>query len=141
MNEFPQLDSGIAVPMFTQGDDPIACLNKAMAFLSAVVALRFCSTNNQLITSSNLRNEATIQDGRVTLQQVQGRQGQSYAGICYKGNATSFREIIQEGRYGYIKNYKNTVKNGQARTRESEEYKKKPKIQSRSQKSQTRSQI
>ncbi|GKF79102.1 hypothetical protein Tco_0234670, partial [Tanacetum coccineum] len=38
--------------------------------------------------------------------------------------------------YGYIKNHKKTVKNGQARTRESEEYKKKPKIQSRSQKSQ-----
>ncbi|GKA85175.1 hypothetical protein Tco_0806829 [Tanacetum coccineum] len=36
--------------------------------------------------------------------------------------------------YGYIKNYKKTVKNGQARTRESEEYKKKPKNQSRSQK-------
>ncbi|GJV74611.1 reverse transcriptase domain-containing protein [Tanacetum coccineum] len=40
--------------------------------------------------------------------------------------------------YGYIKNHKKTVKNGQARTRESEEYKKKPKNQSRSQKSQTR---
>ncbi|GJY35193.1 hypothetical protein Tco_0420571 [Tanacetum coccineum] len=39
-------------------------------------------------------------------------------------------------KYGYIKNHKKTVKNGQARTRESEEYKKKPKNQSRSQKSQ-----
>ncbi|GJS69720.1 putative ribonuclease H-like domain-containing protein [Tanacetum coccineum] len=39
------------------------------------------------------------------------------------------------------KNHKKTVKNGQARTRESEEYKKKPRIQNRSQKSQTRSQI
>ncbi|GKF25418.1 hypothetical protein Tco_0081312, partial [Tanacetum coccineum] len=42
--------------------------------------------------------------------------------------------------YRYIKNHKKTVKNGQARTRESEEYKaeakKKPKNQSRSQKSQ-----
>ncbi|GJZ43587.1 hypothetical protein Tco_0590842 [Tanacetum coccineum] len=43
--------------------------------------------------------------------------------------------------YGYIKNHKKTVKNGQARTRESEEYKKKPKNQSRSQKSQALSQI
>ncbi|GJT18371.1 hypothetical protein Tco_0877077 [Tanacetum coccineum] len=33
---------------------------------------------------------ATIQDDRVTMQQVQGRQGQSYAGTGYKGNATSF---------------------------------------------------
>ncbi|GKC70294.1 hypothetical protein Tco_1116177, partial [Tanacetum coccineum] len=31
--------------------------------------------------------------------------------------------------YGYIRNHKKTVKNGQARTRESEEYKKKPKNQ------------
>ncbi|GJZ32875.1 hypothetical protein Tco_0578311 [Tanacetum coccineum] len=44
--------------------------------------------------------------------------------------------IMDEGWYGYIKNHKKTVKNGQARTRESEEYKKKPKNQSRSQKSQ-----
>ncbi|GKE05877.1 reverse transcriptase domain-containing protein, partial [Tanacetum coccineum] len=41
-------------------------------------------------------------------------------------------------RYGYIKNHKKTVKNEQARTRESEEYKKKLKNQSQSQKSQTR---
>ncbi|GKB90185.1 hypothetical protein Tco_0962457 [Tanacetum coccineum] len=44
-----------------------------------------------------------------------------------KGNGT---------RYGYIKNHKKTIKNGQARTRVSEEDKKKPKNQSRSQKSQ-----
>ncbi|GJX44243.1 chaperonin CPN60-like protein 2, mitochondrial [Tanacetum coccineum] len=46
---------------------------------------------------------------------------------------------ISVKRYGYIKNHKKTVKNGQARTRESEEYKKKPKNQSRSQKSQASS--
>ncbi|GKB33142.1 hypothetical protein Tco_0872543 [Tanacetum coccineum] len=72
MTEFPQLDYGLVVPVFTQGDDPIACLNKAMAFLSVVYASRFPSTNNQLRTSSNLRNQATIQDDRVTVQQVQG---------------------------------------------------------------------
>ncbi|GJT47832.1 hypothetical protein Tco_0973989 [Tanacetum coccineum] len=62
------------VPVFTQGDDPIARLNKVMAFLSAVAASRFPSTNNQLRTSSNSRQQATIQDGRVTVQQVKGRQ-------------------------------------------------------------------
>ncbi|GKA92594.1 hypothetical protein Tco_0814519 [Tanacetum coccineum] len=76
MTEFPQLDSGLAVLVFTQGDDPIVCLNKTMAFLSALAASRFPSTINQLRTSSNSRNQATIQDGRVTVQQVQGRQGQ-----------------------------------------------------------------
>ncbi|GJR88208.1 putative reverse transcriptase domain-containing protein, partial [Tanacetum coccineum] len=29
------------VPVFTQGDDPMACLNKAIAFLSAVAALSY----------------------------------------------------------------------------------------------------
>ncbi|GJZ06262.1 hypothetical protein Tco_0540055 [Tanacetum coccineum] len=78
------------------------------------------------------------------------------------GETTSrFESIVQSGRYRhllvkYVKfwedwevdrygnanlgmdksNYKKIVKNGQARTRESEEFKKKPKIQSRSQKSQ-----
>ncbi|GKF24748.1 hypothetical protein Tco_0077070, partial [Tanacetum coccineum] len=53
--EFPQLDSGLVVPMFQQGEDLIDCINKAMAFLS-VVASRFPPLNNQLRTSSNLRN-------------------------------------------------------------------------------------
>ncbi|GJV44934.1 hypothetical protein Tco_1429470 [Tanacetum coccineum] len=46
------------------------------------------------------------------------------------------RDITSLRRYGYIRNHKKTVKNEQARTQESEEYKKKPKNQSRSQKSQ-----
>ncbi|GJU76423.1 retrovirus-related pol polyprotein from transposon TNT 1-94 [Tanacetum coccineum] len=45
--------------------------------------------NNQLRTSSNPGNQATIQDGKVTVQQVQGRQVQTYAGTGNKGNATS----------------------------------------------------
>nr|GFB20146.1 hypothetical protein [Tanacetum cinerariifolium] len=64
--------------MFKQGEDPIECINKAMSFLS-VVASRYPPLNNQFRTSSNPRNRATIQDGRVTVQQVQGRQYQSYA--------------------------------------------------------------
>ncbi|GJT47284.1 hypothetical protein Tco_0955999 [Tanacetum coccineum] len=89
MTESPLVDSGFAVPVFSPGDDPIACLNKAMAFLTVVASSRFPSTNNQLRTSFNPRNQATIQDGRVTVQQVQGRQGQSYSSTGYKSNATS----------------------------------------------------
>ncbi|GKB23111.1 hypothetical protein Tco_0862512 [Tanacetum coccineum] len=61
----PHVDSGFAVPVFSPGDDPIACLNKAMAFLTAVAS------------------------SRVTVQHVQGRQWQSYYGTSYKSNATS----------------------------------------------------
>ncbi|GJR85241.1 retrovirus-related pol polyprotein from transposon TNT 1-94 [Tanacetum coccineum] len=85
VSEFPGLDSGLAVPTFQQGDDLIECINKAMAFLSAV-ASRFPSSNNQLRMSSNPINQATIQDGRVTIQQVQGRQtqtGQAKVVKCY----------------------------------------------------------
>ncbi|GJW33622.1 retrovirus-related pol polyprotein from transposon TNT 1-94 [Tanacetum coccineum] len=96
MTESPLVDSGFTVPIFSPRDDPIACLNKVMAFLMAVASSRFLLTNNQLRTSSNPRNHATIQDGRVTVQQVQGRKGQSYSGTGYKSNATSFRGINTE---------------------------------------------
>nr|GEW64836.1 hypothetical protein [Tanacetum cinerariifolium] len=71
---------GFAVPIFSPRDDLIVCLNKQMDFLIDVDSSRFPSTNNQLRASSNPRNKATIQDGKVTVQQVQGRQGQSYFG-------------------------------------------------------------
>ncbi|GKB75831.1 hypothetical protein Tco_0942726 [Tanacetum coccineum] len=57
------------------GKDLIDCINKAMAFLSGM-ASRFLPLNNRLRTSSNPRNQATIQDGRVIVQQIQGRQTQ-----------------------------------------------------------------
>ncbi|GJW22618.1 hypothetical protein Tco_0033240 [Tanacetum coccineum] len=72
--EFPQLDSGLTVPVFKQGDDPIDAINHMMSFLSAVVTSRYPTTNNQLRNSSNPRQQATINDRRVTLQPVQGRQ-------------------------------------------------------------------
>ncbi|GKE76189.1 hypothetical protein Tco_1542309 [Tanacetum coccineum] len=53
--EFPQIDSGLAVPVFKQGDNLIDAINKMMSFLSTIVTSRFSSTNNQLRNSSNLR--------------------------------------------------------------------------------------
>ncbi|GKF89034.1 hypothetical protein Tco_0262997 [Tanacetum coccineum] len=45
-----------------------------MSFLTAVVTFRYPTTNNQLRNSLNPRQQATINNGRVTLQQIQGRQ-------------------------------------------------------------------
>nr|GEW08887.1 hypothetical protein [Tanacetum cinerariifolium] len=73
-SKFPLLDSGLTVPVFKQGDDPIDAINHIMSFLSAIVTSRFPTTNNQLRNSSNPRQQATINDGRVTLQPVQARQ-------------------------------------------------------------------
>ncbi|GKC32060.1 hypothetical protein Tco_1039354 [Tanacetum coccineum] len=66
--EFPQINSGLAVPVFKQGDNPIDAINKMMSFLSTIVTSRFPSTNNQLRNSSNPRQQATIHDGRVNVQ-------------------------------------------------------------------------
>ncbi|GJU05086.1 hypothetical protein Tco_1121516 [Tanacetum coccineum] len=57
-----------------KGDDPINAINHMMSFLTAVVTSRYPTTNNQLRNLSNPRQQATINDGRVTLQLVQGRQ-------------------------------------------------------------------
>nr|GEX55651.1 putative zinc finger, CCHC-type [Tanacetum cinerariifolium] len=56
LNSLPP-EWSLAIPMFNQGDDPITCLNKAMAFLIVAASSWFPSTNNQLKTSFNLRNQ------------------------------------------------------------------------------------
>ncbi|GJU28006.1 retrovirus-related pol polyprotein from transposon TNT 1-94 [Tanacetum coccineum] len=56
-----------------KGNDPIDAINHMMSFLTAVVTSRYPTTNNQLRNSSNPRQQATINDGRVTLQPIQGR--------------------------------------------------------------------
>ncbi|GKE05930.1 retrovirus-related pol polyprotein from transposon TNT 1-94 [Tanacetum coccineum] len=79
-SEFSQQDSGLIVPVFQKGDDPIDAINHMMSFLTAVVTSRYPTTNNQLRNSSNPRQQATINNGRVTLQPIQGRQTSFAAG-------------------------------------------------------------
>ncbi|GKC47484.1 retrovirus-related pol polyprotein from transposon TNT 1-94 [Tanacetum coccineum] len=78
--EFFQPDSGLIVLVFQRGDDLIDAINHVMSFLTAVVTSRYPTTNNQLRNSSNPRQQATINDGRVTLQPIQGRQTSFAAG-------------------------------------------------------------
>ncbi|GKA89641.1 hypothetical protein Tco_0811453 [Tanacetum coccineum] len=79
-SEFPQLDSGLIVLVFQKGDDPIDAINHMMSFLTAVVTSRYPTTNNQLRNLSNPRQQASINNGRVTLQPIQGRQTSLAAG-------------------------------------------------------------
>nr|GFC38944.1 hypothetical protein [Tanacetum cinerariifolium] len=81
MAEFPQIDSGLAVPVFKQGDDPIDAINKVMSFLSIVITSRCPSTNDQLRSSSNLRQQATIHDRR-------------YLNLKRKRDATWFKDKV-----------------------------------------------
>nr|GFA15049.1 hypothetical protein [Tanacetum cinerariifolium] len=72
--DFSQPDFGLIVPVFQKGDDPIDAVNHMLSFLTAVVTSRYPPTNNQLRNSSNPRQQATINNGRVTVQPIQGRQ-------------------------------------------------------------------
>ncbi|GJY63830.1 retrovirus-related pol polyprotein from transposon TNT 1-94 [Tanacetum coccineum] len=64
-----QLDSGLSPT-----DNLIENLTNTLALLTQSYKTYLPQTNNQLRTSSNPRNQATVQDGRVVVQNVQGRQ-------------------------------------------------------------------
>nr|GEU43608.1 retrovirus-related Pol polyprotein from transposon TNT 1-94 [Tanacetum cinerariifolium] len=71
-----------------KNDDLIDAINHMMSFLIAVVTSRYPTTNNQLRNSSNPRQQATINNGRVTLQPIQGRQTFLAAGKVTCPNST-----------------------------------------------------
>ncbi|GJV12185.1 uncharacterized mitochondrial protein-like protein [Tanacetum coccineum] len=77
MTESPLVDSGFAVPVFSSGDGPIACLNKAMAFLTAVAS--------SSATSS--------------------RETRCYSSTGYKSNTTSSRGNNASGQAKVVKCY------------------------------------
>ncbi|GJZ27882.1 hypothetical protein Tco_0572529 [Tanacetum coccineum] len=60
-----QLDSGLSPT-----DNLIENLTNTLALLTQSYKTYLPQTNNQLRTSSNLRNQATVQDGRVVVQNV-----------------------------------------------------------------------
>nr|GEZ51736.1 hypothetical protein [Tanacetum cinerariifolium] len=79
-SKFSSPKTGLVVLVFQKWDDPIDAINHMMSFLTSVVTSRFPATNNQLRTSSNPRQQATINDGRITIQPIQGRQNHMSAG-------------------------------------------------------------
>ncbi|GJR54529.1 hypothetical protein Tco_1405050 [Tanacetum coccineum] len=80
-----QLNSGL-----TPTDDLIENLTKTVALLAQSYKTHFPQTNNQLRTSSNTRNQAIVQNGKVVVQNVQGRQhrvqGNNARGAVAAGN-------------------------------------------------------
>nr|GEZ19882.1 integrase, catalytic region, zinc finger, CCHC-type, peptidase aspartic, catalytic [Tanacetum cinerariifolium] len=73
-SEFSSPKTGLVVLVFQKGDDHIDAINHMMSFLTTVVTSRYPATNNQLRTLSNPRQQATINNERVTIQPIQGRQ-------------------------------------------------------------------
>nr|GEZ10547.1 hypothetical protein [Tanacetum cinerariifolium] len=69
-------------------------------------------TNNQLRTSSITRNQATVQDDRVVVQNVQGRPNRGQGMNPWGGSAAGYREA--QNRVGNVN--QGQARLGQART-------------------------
>nr|GEX79703.1 integrase, catalytic region, zinc finger, CCHC-type, peptidase aspartic, catalytic [Tanacetum cinerariifolium] len=69
-------------------------------------------TNNQLRTSSNAKNQATLQDGRVVVQNVHGRPNRGQGMNPWGGSATGYGEA--HNRVGNVN--QGQARLGQART-------------------------
>nr|GEU62022.1 hypothetical protein [Tanacetum cinerariifolium] len=80
LNTLPPEWSKFVTDVKLKGDNPIDAINHMMSFLTAVVTSRYPPTNNQLRNSSNPRQQATINNGRVTIQPIQGRRTSLAAG-------------------------------------------------------------
>ncbi|GKD66184.1 retrovirus-related pol polyprotein from transposon TNT 1-94, partial [Tanacetum coccineum] len=89
----------LAAPMIQQGEDPFECINKAMAFLSAIASW-FPPSDNNIRTSSNPRNQVTIQDaGQPRVVKCYNCQGERHmARQCTQPkslkNTAWFKEIL-----------------------------------------------
>ncbi|GKB67245.1 hypothetical protein Tco_0928657, partial [Tanacetum coccineum] len=98
---------GLVVPTFCPSDDLIESLNKEMAFISTSVTSRYPQTNNQVRTSSNLRNQATIQDGEghVVKQYIQMKWAQNLEWFKEKMLLAEFQEagvILDEEELAFL---------------------------------------
>nr|GEU36195.1 hypothetical protein [Tanacetum cinerariifolium] len=80
LKKYSELSVAEAIQADCDGDDSTDAINHMMSFLTAVVTSRYPATNNQLRTSFNPRQQATINNGRVTIQPIQGRQNSMSAG-------------------------------------------------------------
>nr|GEV78376.1 hypothetical protein [Tanacetum cinerariifolium] len=106
-SEFSSPETGLVVSVFQKGDDPIDVINHMMSFLTSVVTSRYPATNNQLRTSFNHLQQATINDGRVTIQPIQGRQNHMSAGLSRPfasgtGGTSGRQRVLQEEELDFL---------------------------------------
>ncbi|GJU74110.1 hypothetical protein Tco_1265515 [Tanacetum coccineum] len=80
-----QLDSGLSPT-----ENLIEKLTNTLALLTQSYKTYLPQTNNQLRTSSNTRNQARVQDGRVVVQNVQGRQNRGQGNNARGAGATGY---------------------------------------------------
>ncbi|GKD90457.1 hypothetical protein Tco_1365964, partial [Tanacetum coccineum] len=101
--EFPQLDLGLTIPVFNQGNNLIDAINHMMAFLSAVITSHYPTTNNQLRNSSNPRQQAIINDGRTVITHnaaYQANDLDTYDSDCDELNTAKVALMTNLSHYG-----------------------------------------
>nr|GEX58103.1 hypothetical protein [Tanacetum cinerariifolium] len=101
-----QVSQPIADSSLSPAENLIENLTNTMALLTQSYKTFIPKTNNQLRKPSNARNQATVQDGRVVVQNVQGRQNRGQGVNPQGGNAAG---------YGGAQNRVGNVNPGQAR--------------------------
>lgn len=69
--DYPQVDSGFSILVFTQDTNPIDAINHLTSLIAYYINRP--TMNNQLRTSSNPRKQATMMEGLVTIQLIHGR--------------------------------------------------------------------
>ncbi|GJW41612.1 retrovirus-related pol polyprotein from transposon TNT 1-94 [Tanacetum coccineum] len=79
--DYCQMDTGS-----TSTDNLIESLTNTLALLNQSFKAHLPQTNNQLRTSSNARNNATVQDDRVVVQDVRGRYNANNQGRPFQRN-------------------------------------------------------
>ncbi|GJZ75783.1 hypothetical protein Tco_0640248 [Tanacetum coccineum] len=88
-----QIDTGS-----TSTDNLIESLTNTLALLNQSFKAHLPQMNNQLRTPSNARNNATVQDGRVVVQDVRGRYNANNQGRPFQRN--NAREVVGTGNVG-----------------------------------------
>ncbi|GJV63340.1 integrase, catalytic region, zinc finger, CCHC-type containing protein [Tanacetum coccineum] len=71
-------------------DNLIENLTNTLTLLTQSYKTYLPQTNNQLRTSLNTRNQATVQDGRVVVQNVQGRQNKGQGNNAWGAGTTGY---------------------------------------------------
>nr|GEW26450.1 hypothetical protein [Tanacetum cinerariifolium] len=92
LNTLPPEWSKFVTDVKQKDDDPIDAINHMMSFLTAVVTSQYPPTNNQLRNSLNPRQQATINNGRVT---------DAYDSDCDEINSTKVALMANLSHYGF----------------------------------------
>ncbi|GKD51717.1 integrase, catalytic region, zinc finger, CCHC-type containing protein [Tanacetum coccineum] len=102
MTESPFVDSGFVVPVFSLGDDPIACLNKAMAFLIVVASLRgnTASEHARIVKCYNCQGKGHM--ARQCTQPNRPRNAAWYKEKAMLAEAQEVGQILDEEQLSFL---------------------------------------